>query len=82
MGIFEGLDEVAGDIPVILPLHPRTKKCLIISKFKIQNSKFKHRYIPTHSEVEKYLRETIDRDDVIILMGAGDQYKIGETILN
>jgi UDP-GlcNAc3NAcA epimerase len=25
MGIFEGLDEVAGDIPVILPLHPRTR---------------------------------------------------------
>ena len=41
MGIFEGLDEVAGDIPVILPLHPRTKKCLINSKFKIQNSKLR-----------------------------------------
>ena len=41
MEIFEGLDEVARDIPVILPLHPRTKKCLINSKFKIQNSKLR-----------------------------------------
>jgi len=41
MEIFEGLDAVTRDIPVILPLHPRTKKCLINSKFKIQNSKLR-----------------------------------------
>jgi UDP-GlcNAc3NAcA epimerase len=41
MEIFECLDAVSRDIPVILPLHPRTKKCLINSKFKIQNSKLR-----------------------------------------
>jgi UDP-GlcNAc3NAcA epimerase len=38
--IFEGLDEVAGDIPVILPLHPRTRKLLGNIKFRPSNLKF------------------------------------------
>ena len=37
MEIFEGLDEVARDIPVILPLHPRTQKKLVNKKFSLSN---------------------------------------------
>ena len=37
MEIFEGLDEVARDIPVILPLHPRTRKKLGDIKFSASN---------------------------------------------
>ena len=39
MEIFEGLDEVARDIPVILPLHPRTRKKLGDIKFSTSNVK-------------------------------------------
>ena len=39
MEIFEGLDAVAGDIPVILPLHPRTRKLLGNIKFSPSNLK-------------------------------------------
>jgi UDP-GlcNAc3NAcA epimerase len=38
--IFRALDEIAHNgLPVIVPLHPRTKQFLIYSKFKIQDSK-------------------------------------------
>jgi len=39
MDIFESLDEVARDIPVILPLHPRTRKRLGEIKFSASNLK-------------------------------------------
>lgn len=39
MEIFEGLDEVARDIPVILPLHPRTRKLLGNINFSPSNLK-------------------------------------------
>ncbi len=35
--ILEALDEIAKEIPVILPLHPRTAKIIQNSKFKIQH---------------------------------------------
>jgi len=40
------------------------------------------RYIPTLAEAEKYLRENITRDEVIVLMGAGDIFKIGQNLIN
>lgn len=40
MSIFEAFTEMAHDeLPVIIPLHPRTRQCLKNSKFKIQKSK-------------------------------------------
>lgn len=39
------------------------------------------RYIPTLSECEKYLRDKAERGDVIILMGAGDVFRIGENLV-
>ena len=39
MEIFEGLDVTARDIPVILPLHPRTRKLLGNIKFSPSNLK-------------------------------------------
>jgi len=41
----------------------------------------KIRYIPTLAECEKYLRENIERDDLIVLMGAGDVFRIGENLV-
>jgi UDP-N-acetylglucosamine 2-epimerase len=42
MSIFEAFTQIAQDeLPVIIPLHPRTRQSLKNSKFKIQNSKIR-----------------------------------------
>lgn len=38
-------------------------------------------YISNLKGCEKYLRESIERDDIVILMGAGDVFKIGENLV-
>jgi len=38
-------------------------------------------HIATLGECEKYLRDTIQRDEIIILMGAGDVFRIGERLV-
>jgi UDP-N-acetylmuramate--alanine ligase len=53
----------------------------LIQKIKNQKSKIKNiLYIPTIDECEKYLRKNIERGDVVLLMGAGDVFKIGERL--
>lgn len=47
----------------------------------IKNGHKNAKYIPDKDEVEKYLRQNISRGDVIILMGAGDVFRIGENLL-
>ena len=44
---------------------------------KIKNIK----YIPTLASCEKYLRKNAGRGDVILLMGAGDVFRIGEKLV-
>jgi len=39
------------------------------------------KYIPTLKKCEEYLRENIEREDVVILMGAGDVFRIGENLV-
>jgi len=46
----------------------------------IGNQKIKH--IPGLEKVEEYLRENIERGDVVVTMGAGDVYKIGERLIS
>ncbi|MCK5320206.1 UDP-N-acetylmuramate--L-alanine ligase [Candidatus Parcubacteria bacterium] len=60
-------------------VHSRDLVKLIKSKVKSQKSKVE--YIATLDECEKYLRDTIQRDEVIILMGAGDVFRIGEGLV-
>ncbi len=38
-------------------------------------------YIPGLAECEKYLRENIKSDEIIVLMGAGDVFRIGENLI-
>ena len=45
------------------------------------NKQQKTKYIPTLKECEEYLRENIERGDVVILMGAGDVFRIGESLV-
>lgn len=53
----------------------------LVEKLKIQNSKLKINYIPDLKKCEEYLRENIERGDVVILMGAGDVFRIGESLV-
>ncbi len=48
-----------------------------IKKNGVENAHF----IPTLEGVEKYLRKTATAGEVIVLMGAGDVYKIGERLV-
>ena len=38
-------------------------------------------YFPSFGEIEKFLSENCTKDDTLITMGAGDVYKIGESLL-
>lgn len=50
-------------------------------KLKVNANIDNIKYIPTLAECEKYLREHIERDDVILLMGAGDIFRVGENLV-
>jgi UDP-N-acetylmuramate--alanine ligase len=52
---------------------------VIDGEFGIRNQEVRH--IPDLIECEKYLRQTADRNDVIILMGAGDVFRVGENLI-
>ncbi len=53
----------------------------LVRKLKAQSSKLKAFHIPTLKQCEEYLRENAERGDVIILMGAGDVFRIGENLV-
>lgn len=39
------------------------------------------KYIPSLMDCEKYLREHAERNDVVVLMGAGDIFRVGENLV-
>ena len=39
-------------------------------------------YFPSFEEIEEYLRKNCQEGDMLITMGAGDVYKIGDSLLN
>jgi len=53
----------------------------LIDKIKEKNPNKKISYTPTLKDAEKYLRQSVGRDDVVVLMGAGDVFRIGESLL-
>jgi UDP-N-acetylmuramate--alanine ligase len=53
----------------------------LVEKIKSVNSSVSIQYIPALLEVEKYLRNKIGRDDVVVLMGAGDIFRVGESLI-
>ena len=38
-------------------------------------------YVPTLDEAEKYLRDHLKRGDIVLLMGAGDVFRVGQNLL-
>ena len=53
----------------------------LVNKIKEANQRTKASYISTLNEVEKYLRKKIGSQDVVILMGAGDIFRVGERLI-
>lgn len=54
----------------------------LIAKIKDQRSKIKDiSYISTLDECEQYLRNHVSRGDIVLLMGAGDVFRIGESLI-
>jgi len=53
----------------------------LIKKHKNTKTQKQILYIPTLEECEDYLRKNLERDDVVILMGAGDVFRIGESLV-
>ena len=38
-------------------------------------------YIEEFEDIVKYLKDNLEEDDIIVTMGAGDVYKIGEMLI-
>ncbi|MEI6596893.1 MAG: UDP-N-acetylmuramate--L-alanine ligase [bacterium] len=62
-------------------VHSRDLIKKIINNNQQSGIKQEVKYISTLAECEKYLREYIKRDDIILLMGAGDIFRVGENLL-
>jgi len=54
----------------------------IINKIKKRSPSFTCTYIPTLMECEEYLRKNLNGNEVVLLMGAGDVFRIGEGLVN
>lgn len=52
----------------------------LVAKIEENNPDFKVSYIPTLKECEQYLRKELNSDDLVVLMGAGDVFRIGENL--
>lgn len=81
---FEGADEV-----IVVDIYGSAREIQggvssedLVNRIKEVNQQKKTSYIPTLNEVEKYLRKRVSSDDVIILMGAGDIFRVGENLIN
>jgi len=48
---------------------------------EINKDGIKAKFYRDFSEIEKYLRQNVKKDDIIITMGAGDIYKVGENLI-
>ncbi len=53
----------------------------LVNKLKIENCKSKIVHMPDLIKLEKYLLDHIEKNDVVVLMGAGDIFRVGENLL-
>ena len=75
---FAGVDEL-----IILDIYgsAREQPGGVSSRDLVEKIKGRAKYIPTLKECEVYLREYIERNDVVVLMGAGDIFRVGENLV-
>ena len=62
-------------------VHSRDLAEAIKSNNQLSGVKQEVKYISTLAECEKYLREHIGRNDLAVLMGAGDIFRVGENLV-
>ena len=84
---FQGLDEL-----IILDIYGSAReeqggihsKDLVKAIKNTKNPKNPNiiKYIPSLKECENYLRENISQKDLVLLIGAGDVFRIGENLVN
>jgi len=56
----------------------------LINKLKVESGKWKEnnlKYIPTLEKCEDYLKDNIESGQIVLLMGAGDVFRIGENLV-
>ena len=73
------------DVVVITDIYAaREKDIYNISSYKLVNAmKAKHvYYVKDFEDIVKYIDKFADRDDIVMTMGAGDVYKVGDMLLN
>ena len=77
------------DVVVITDIYAaREKDIYNISSYKLVNAmKAKHPdkpvyYVKDFEDIVKYIDKFADRDDIVMTMGAGDVYKVGDMLLN
>ena len=54
----------------------------LLEKIKINYPTKKIMHIPTLKEVETYLRDDLKKNEVVVLMGAGDVFRVGENLIS
>jgi|WetSurMetagenome_2_1015567.scaffolds.fasta_scaffold00331_15 UDP-N-acetylmuramate--alanine ligase len=54
----------------------------LIDKMKLIEPSKKFVHVTDLKDCEKYLRENIERDEIVVLMGAGDVFRVGEALIN
>jgi len=54
----------------------------LVKAIKEQGENIKIKHIPTLEKCSKYLREEIGSGDVLVLMGAGDVFRVGEELIS
>ncbi|MCD8048503.1 MAG: UDP-N-acetylmuramate--L-alanine ligase [Clostridia bacterium] len=60
----------------------REKDTGLVSAKELSDAIINSIYIKTFDEIETYLKENVAEGDMVITMGAGDVYKIGENVIN
>ena len=77
------------DVVVITDIYAaREKDIYNISSYKLMNAmKLKHPdkpvyYVKDFEDIVKYINKFADKDDIVMTMGAGDVYKVGDMLLN
>jgi UDP-N-acetylmuramate--alanine ligase len=54
----------------------------LIDRMKINEPTKKFVHVTDLKDCEKYLRENIERDEIVVLIGAGDIFRVGEALVN